>query len=169
MLKPIMFFVTFLFYTCVVSASDIKNNAIVGDWTVDGVASTYLLFVENNEVKYHIWSAVISSSYAGETRIYFRIEGNLSACNKDLLPKVLEINGRQVAVNGYCNIYNDSSDYYVSLTPSSDEGLDYVIKTFKESSSDKWVRVRGFGETLGTAKPFSAKGFTKAFDLNRVL
>lgn len=152
-----------------VTGSEIKNRLLVTDWSASGEAITYIASVTDGQIQFSVWSAEISTSKAGKTRLYFTVNTEFESCDETSLPNVFKIDDRSVAVTGYCHKYIDSELYYVSFTPTSDEGLNYTIKTFREKPAGQWVVVDGFGDALGNLKPFSADGFEDAFKLNRVL
>lgn len=152
-----------------VQAGEVENKILMTDWTTDGKADTYIIFVNNDKIELNKWSVNISTSKEGRTRIYFDVSGPLNSCDESILPNVLSIDGRQVSMQPFCNEYIDSGQYYISFTPATDEGLEYVIQTFKSKPNDELVIVEGLGEDLGDLKPFSADGFTDAYELNRVL
>lgn len=164
-----MFLFISLFFPSLTKAQQIDNGVLITDWTINGKASTYVLHVENNEVVYGEWAVVIGNSNAGNTRIYIRVMANFKTCDNELLPNVFEIDGRKVSVQGSCMKYSGVEEYYVSFTPATNEGLRYVVETFKNTPSDELVYIDGFGDSLGGIKAFSADGFTEAYDLNRVL
>jgi len=100
-----------------------------------------------------------------EKRIYFEIPQKLKKCLPadystaagSFLETVWEFNNQAIKITMFCKAYSNSEETYISATPSSVEGHNFIINAFKKSS--KPIMIKGAGLEF----PVSAKGFSKVW------
>lgn len=105
--------------------------------------------------------AIVGHSKGGKQKIYIGLYKTSlgSMCNQRTQSSygVAKIDGQAVRVMIWCEKYTDTDETYLSLTPDTQAGEQYVIQRFKSAAKSVWFSYDGY------ACPLSAKGFSKAW------
>lgn len=134
-----------------VSWDDLKNGKALIEYKSD----------YDDEVKY--FEAEINHSRTGNQRIYFTDHSSLgsSTCSyESTIPKnsTIIFNGQAVKMLQWCKKYNDTGNFYLSMTPETDRGHSYVVNLFKIAISP--IEIQFNNEKTY----FPVIGFTKAWN-----
>ena len=110
-----------------------------------------------------ILTAEISHSQLGKQRLYFAdsvYEGSSSCKYESIVSSstTMIFNGQAVKMSSWCKKYNDTGNYYYILTPTTEQGHNYVINLFKIAISP--INIQYNNETMY----FPVIGFTKAWN-----
>jgi hypothetical protein len=148
---------------CLVIPSHATEIEDFMSWAQLGDGSAWIRYSSNYNDTSKILEAEITHSTSGQQRLYF---SDLSSAAKSVckyeskLPgsSTMTFNGQAVKMLRWCKKYTDSSSYYLSLTPETDRGNNYVINLFKVATSP--VEIQYNNEKLY----FPVIGFTKAWN-----
>lgn len=110
-----------------------------------------------------VLQAEISHSQSGKQRLYFTdsiYEGSSSCKYESIVSSTTTMifNGQAVKMSSWCKKYSDTSNYYYSLTPTTEQGHNYIVNLFKIATSP--IKIQYNNETLY----FPVTGFTKAWN-----
>jgi TPR repeat protein len=115
----------------------------------------------NRYLEYTWYEGTISFSRGGDKRLYFSIKEDKNICQpndhkNENSYSVWEINKQAISMIIFCKKSNKDF-YYLSATPKTDQGDDFIVNAFLKSSGD--ILIKGSGYSF----PISAIGFTKAW------
>jgi|AntAceMinimDraft_15_1070371.scaffolds.fasta_scaffold138408_1 hypothetical protein len=130
-------------------------------WNVNGFATVHAARTGSRQY----WEAMIATSKAGESNLYFNHSGgNGVLCTSDEgLPKTIKVSDRDIQVFAWCKEYSNKTKY-ISFTAKNPKGKEYIKNAFRKSPDVVKIDFSGFGTVY-----FSAKGFTKSWEMNTAL
>lgn len=119
---------------------------------------------KNDEGSYIFFKTSLEYSKKYSTRVYFSVSLSFnSACSvpgTQLNSEMWEVNEQAIRMNLFCDDFADNNTTYISATPKTDAGLDFIVNALKRSAD--FIHVR----TGETTFPVSAIGFTATWNAN---
>ncbi len=132
------------------------------DWSLKEKKANVILVNLEKSIKEYV-TASVSYSSSGERSLYFRVEYDDLHCNitKDSdepSTHIWHFNKQAVKMAAWCNKFPDTEILYVSLTPKTAKGFNFVVSDFRKAASTVSIKT----DTLNFK--MSAKGFTKVWN-----
>ena len=132
------------------------------DWSPEEDEALTVLVNLEKSMKINI-AGQVGFSEGGNRNIYFQIEYDGFECviTKDSAGPSTDIwyfNKQAVKMSSWCKKYSISEEHYLSLTPQSKRGSQFVVSAFRKAASSVDIT------TDSLSFKMSAKGFTKVWD-----
>jgi len=159
------------FQSFVVSAERLENESIFG-WSEKYQAATFIPSLEEKEL---VIRSSIYHNNGGEKILIIDLTTENSDKNEYTCPNqsttmssIGYFNGQAIKLTIKCVFYTDTKEIYLSLTPRTKAGLEYLVAALKKSpndvSFDYSVPNTFLGKGSGVYNTrISAIGFTKAW------
>jgi len=127
-------------------------------WSEYDSAKTYYV---NNYLQYTWFESQIAFSKGGNKRLYFSIMEDKNLCDPDDYKNspttTWEVDQQAISMITFCD-KSHKDFYYISATPKSEQGLNFIVDTLSRSNSD--VIIKGSGYSF----PISSSEFTKSWN-----
>ena len=132
------------------------------DWHPKGRDALSVVVNLEESIKTNI-TGQVGFSKGGNRNMYFQIERDKFECfiTKDSAEPSTDIwyfNKQAVKMSSWCKTYSNSEEHYLSLTPQSKRGSQFVVSAFRKAASSVDIT------TDSLSFKMSAKGFTKVWD-----
>jgi hypothetical protein len=132
------------------------------DWNIEDKKAMAVFASINESIKKYI-SAIVSFSAAGNRNLYFQVEYENLKCeitkgSKTPATRIWYFNNQAVKMNAWCRKFTNSEGHYLSLTPKSSKGFNFVLSAFRKAPSTVAIKTNTLYFKM------SAKGFTKVWN-----